>query len=306
MHAVGVSVGESVGVAVPSQFACVLAAAVRRQHAAPAGLGHPSFDRGHQLPVLVRVCRQQLFQKPRGAVVRAQRRPEAGLALLQCLQRQGGQAAHSCLAIHALVVVLLRLRRQAGGAVSLVPGAGLHHGRRGGLGGSGGFCPTSDLRVVGREQVEIVQKVLHHVLGAASKRACHLCQAGERGRHLCPRGSWVAHMHVCLAEVILGHERGEAPTQGAGVRAGPRPEAVPHIEVVVAVRVGASRPLGIGAWAVAASIRTPLQSQLGGDKTALSTSTCISLTLASSFLLCNSTRLIAPDVPIGRKQHFVY
>lgn len=195
--------------------------------------------------MLVCICRQQLLQKPRGAAIWAHAGPEAGLALWQRLQRHGRQGVHSRLAIHTLAVLLLRLRDHAGGAVSRVPGARLHHRRGGGLGGARGRCPSSNLRVVRREQVQVVQKVLHDILRTVSQRARHLCETGQRGCHLGPGRSWVAHVHICLPEVVLWHEGREAAAQSAGIGAGPRPEAVPCIKVVVAVGVGAARPLGV-------------------------------------------------------------
>lgn len=268
VHIVGVSVRETMWVTIPSsyQFCCMLAAAVWWKHATSAGLRHHSVHWRHELSVLVCICRQQLLQKSRSAVILAHRGPEAGLTLWQCLQWHGRQGVHSCLAIHTLVVLLLRLWDHAGGTVSLVPRAWLHHRRGGGLGGARGFCSPSNLRVVGWEQVQIVQKVLHDILRTVSQRARHLCETGQRGCHLGPRGSRVAHMHVCLPEIILGHERWEAAAQSAGIRAGPRPEAVPCIKVVVAVRVRAARPLGVGAWAVCTSVRATLQGQLRGYK----------------------------------------
>lgn len=195
--------------------------------------------------MLVCIRRQQLLQKPSRAAIRAHTGAEAGLALWQCLQRHGRKGVHSCLAIHALAILLLGLRDHAGGAVSRVPRARLHHRRGGGLGGARGRRPSSNLRVVGREQVQVVQKVLHDILRAVSQRTRHLCETGQRGSHLGPRRSWVAHMHVCLPEVVLWHEGGEAAAQSAGIGAGPRPEAVPRIKVIVAVGVGAARPLGV-------------------------------------------------------------
>ncbi|TNN75129.1 hypothetical protein EYF80_014702 [Liparis tanakae] len=259
VHIPRVSVSQAV-----HEFGCMLAAAaaVRRQHAASAGLRHHGVHRRHELAVLVRIRRQQLLQKTGGAAVLAHAGSEAGLALWQRLQRHGGQGVHPRLAVHTFAVLLLRLRGHAGGAVSGVPGARLHH-RRGG--GARGRRP-SNLRVVGREQVQVVQKVLHDILRAVSQRACHLREAGQGGGHLGPGGSWIAHVHVGLSEVVLGHEGREATAQSAGVGAGPRPEAAPRVKVVVAVGVGAARPLGVGAWAVSAAIRAALQGQLWGGE----------------------------------------
>lgn len=80
-------------------------------------------------------------------------------------------------------------------------------------------------------------------------------------------------MHVGLPEVVLGHEGGEAAAQSAGIGAGPRPEAVPRIKVIVAVGVWAARPLGVGTRAVCTSVRAALQGQLRGDKETLSVPT---------------------------------
>lgn len=77
-------------------------------------------------------------------------------------------------------------------------------------------------------------------------------------------------MHICLSKVILRHKGREATAKSAGVGAGPRPEAVPCLIVIIAVGVGAARPLGVGAWAVCTSIRAALQGQLRGDRKTVS------------------------------------
>ena len=210
------------------------------------------------------------FRSPAGQLYWPILGPKLGLLSGSVCSDMGGQGVHTCLSITTLAILLLRLWDHTGGAVRGVPRARLHHGRRGGLGGAWGCRPSANLRIVGREQVQVVQKVLHDILRAVSQRACHLRQAGQRGCHFGARGSWVAHMHVCLPEIVLRHEGWEAATQSAGVGARPRPEAVPRIKVIVAVGVGAARPLRVGAWALCASVRASLQGQLWGDRETVS------------------------------------
>lgn len=126
--------------------------------------------------------------------------------------------------------------------------------------------PSSWSWVIWRKQVEIVQKVLHHVLCATmAQGAGHLRKAREGWGHF---GSWararVYHVHVGVSQVILlRHEGWKTAADRAGIGAGARTERCPGVQVIIAVWVGAAGPLAIlGTRAFSTSIRTTLKGQL--------------------------------------------
>ena len=146
------------------QLGSMLPCAVGGQHAAPIGLGDHCLHCGQEVPTGVCIRGEQLFQQASRAAVRAQRGAITGLALRQRLHGDGGQARHPCLAIHALVIVLLGLGTDGGGVEGGIGRATPHRGGGGGLGGRLDGETTAGLRVLVVEEVEVMQKVLHEFL----------------------------------------------------------------------------------------------------------------------------------------------
>lgn len=270
VHIVWMRKGMAVGCSTSHKF--IPPTIVGRQHTSTASswLGDDGVHWGHELSRLSIRCKK-LLQQPCCAIKLAHSswaRNKTWLVFWERLHRHGGHAAHSCLAVKTLTIVLLGLlvdRSQTWGTVGGVTRAGLHERRGRGLVGSWPRPYCGPHRLVLRwEQVEVIQKVLHHILRATvTQRTSHFRQAGESGGHFgtWPR-AWVDHVDIRVANFIINKGR-ETAAQRAGIGAGAGTESRPGVKVIIAVGVRTAWPLAIlRAWAICAPLGTTLKSQL--------------------------------------------